>query len=66
MYKYQSEILKIPYTFLDTKKNALELAKFDDLINQRASEGWELVAQSFTGLEDITSTGILLTFRIDE
>ena len=65
MFEYKSEVLKIPYTMIYTnsKKKDLEVAKFDAIVNQRASEGWELVTHSFTGLQDISSTSILLTFR---
>ena len=65
MFEYKSEVIMIPYDmiYVKGKKFRSELAKFDAIVNQHASEGWELTAHSFTGLQDLAKTSLLMTFR---
>lgn len=65
MFEYKSEVIKIHIDMIygKSKNHESEIAKFNEIVNQRANDGWELVCHSFTGLQDLASTTILLTFR---
>ena len=62
--KYKSEILKVSFKLLKSSIREEEVHQLDELINKRASEGWELAAYTFSGGGDI-SKGILVTFKKD-
>ncbi|MCL2509872.1 MAG: DUF4177 domain-containing protein [Methanomassiliicoccaceae archaeon] len=62
---YKSEILRVTYKLITSSINDEEVAKMDELINQRRREGWELVTYSFMGGGGGSDfgRGILLTFK---
>ena len=43
MYIYKTEILTVSTKWFSDKANEDDIAMLDKLINERASEGWELV-----------------------
>lgn len=47
MYKYKTEILTVGTKWFSDKANSDDIAKLDELLNQRASEGWELVTYDY-------------------
>ena len=65
MFEYKSEIMKVRYDMLwpKSRQSESERDKFDAFINQKVAEGWELVCYSESGIQDTSSTTILLTFR---
>jgi hypothetical protein len=58
-------VLKISFKLFKASVNASEVGELDNLINKRASEGWELVTYSFMGGADNMANGVLLTFKKD-
>jgi len=67
MARYKSEVLKVTFKLIMSSINEEEVVKMDELINKRASEGWELVTYSFMGGGGGSDfgRGILLTFKKD-
>ena len=63
MAEYKTEILKVSYRLLKASIKEPEVKELDELINQRASEGWELVTYTFMGNNDSFSRGVLMTFK---
>jgi hypothetical protein len=68
MVEYRSEIMKVAWKMWSSSIKEKEMNEFDVLINQRASEGWELVAFAFMGggqggLGVDMGRGILVTFK---
>lgn len=63
MFEYKSEVLKISYKLLKASINDSEVVKLDELLNERAAEGWKLVTHSFMGGTDNMANGILITFK---
>jgi len=65
MLRYKSEIMKVSFKLVTSSINEEEMIKFDELINQRAKEGWELVSYSFMGGGGGSDfgRGILITFK---
>ena len=43
MYTYKTEILTVGTKWLSDKADANDIAMLDNLINERAADGWELV-----------------------
>ncbi len=43
MYTYRTEILPVSTKFFSYKADQKDISILDDLLNQRASEGWALV-----------------------
>lgn len=41
MYTYRTEILPVSTKFFSDKADQKDISILDDLLNQRASEGWE-------------------------
>ena len=67
MARYKSEVLKVSFKLITSSISESEVVKMDELINQRAKEGWELVTYSFMGGGGGSGLGggILLTFKKD-
>ena len=70
MTKYKSEIMKVKWKMFRSSITENESNEFDELINKRAEEGWELVAYAFMGggqggLGIDMGRGILITFKKD-
>lgn len=47
--EYKTEILETRVKWISDKEDAKDLLALDELINKRASEGWELVKYSYMG-----------------
>lgn len=62
MLKYQSEFVRIPFKILKKTMTENEVSKLDELINQRASEGWKLITYGAMMSDDLLSYTILITF----
>ncbi|MCL2712914.1 MAG: DUF4177 domain-containing protein [Methanomassiliicoccaceae archaeon] len=65
MTKYRSEILKVSFKIIKASIKEEEIALLDELINKRASEGWELVTYAFMGGDGSLGRGVLITFKKD-
>ena len=66
MVRYKSEVLKVSFKLITSSISEGEVVEMDELINQRAKEGWELVTYSFMGGGGSDfGRGILLTFKRD-
>jgi hypothetical protein len=65
MQKYKSEVLKVSFKFIKASIKEEEIELLDELINKRASEGWELVTYAFMGTEGSFNRGVLITFKKD-
>ncbi len=63
MYIYKSEILKVGSKLWSDKANEDDLVLLDELINQRASEGWELVTYDYMATSTQVRGAFVLTFR---
>jgi hypothetical protein len=60
MYEYKSEQVKLHFSIIKAGVKSEAISEYDDVLNKRASEGWELVSSSFVA--DIAGA-ILITFR---
>ena len=47
MYTYKTEILTVGTKWLSDKADANDIAMLDNLINERAADGWELVTYDY-------------------
>jgi len=66
MYEYKSEVFKTPSNIATAgvkKPKSEKIDELDQLINERASEGWELAFQSMALDSSLAQYSILLTFR---
>jgi hypothetical protein len=68
MAEYRSEIMKVAWKMWKSSIREEERNELDVLLNQRAAEGWELVAYTFMGggqggLGVDMGRGILVTFK---
>ena len=63
MYIYKSEILKVGSKLWSDKATEDDLVLLDELINQRASEGWELVTYDYMATSTQVRGAFVLTFR---
>ena len=63
MYIYKSEILKVGNKLWSDKADEDDLVLLDELINQRASEGWELVTYDYMATSTQIRGAFVLTFR---
>ena len=63
MARYKSEILRVSFKMMNASIGEDEIQHLDDLINRRASEGWDLVSYAFMGDAGNLGRGILLTFK---
>ncbi|MBR2748599.1 MAG: DUF4177 domain-containing protein [Firmicutes bacterium] len=66
MYTYRSEVLWVSSKWLSDKVNDEDVAKLDELINQRAREGWELVTYDYMATSVQVRGAFLLTFRREQ
>jgi len=63
MYEYKSEILSRGIRWTKGSASKVDAQKLDELLSERAAEGWELVTYVYTTeLLNLTAT-MLLTFR---
>lgn len=68
MYKYKSEIFRVSVKLFSDKANEKDIAELDELINQRAEEGWELATYDYMATSTQWAGAFVITFRkkIDE
>ena len=66
MFEYKNEIIKTYGRIVSKKlKNSeiCELEELDTIVNERASEGWELVSHSMAIDSSLANHNILLTYK---
>ena len=63
MYTYKSEILKVSIKWFSDKANSEDIAMLDKLINERTSEGWELVTYDYMATSTQIKGAFVVTFR---
>jgi len=62
MFEYKCEIFNASGKALSTIFKDKEVLAFNELLNERASEGWELVTYTFMGSLGAPN-GLLITYR---
>ena len=65
MYIYKTEILQVSTKVWSAKANENDAAKLDELLNLRASEGWELVTYDYMATDSQIKGAFIITFRKD-
>jgi hypothetical protein len=60
MYEYESEQVKLHFNLIKAGVNSKAISEYDEVLNRRAREGWELVTSSFVA--DVAGA-LLITFR---
>ena len=63
MYTYKTEILTVGTKWWTDKANDKDAAELDALLNQRASEGWELVTYDYMATSSQIKGAFIITFR---
>lgn len=63
MYIYKTEILTVSTKWFSDKANEDDIAMLDKLINERASEGWELATYDYMATSFQLRGAFLVTFR---
>lgn len=63
MYIYKSEILTVSTKWFSDKANESDIAKLDELINERAAEGWELVTYDYMATSVQVKGAFVITFK---
>ena len=63
MFEYKSEILKTGLKVVKDKANEADVAQFNDVFNEQAKEGWELVTYSYMSEVFGVRAALLATFR---
>lgn len=63
MYTYKSEILWVSNKWFSDKANENDVRELDELINQRAEEGWELVTYDYMATSIQLKGAFVITFR---
>ena len=63
MYIYKTEILTVSTKWFHDKANEDDIAMLDKLINERASEGWELATYDYMATSSQLRGAFLVTFR---
>lgn len=63
MYIYKTEILTVSTKWFSDKANEDDIAMLDKLINERASEGWELANYDYMATSFQMRGAFLVTFR---
>ena len=63
MYIYKTEILTVSTKWFSDKANEDDIAMLDKLINERASEGWELAPSDYMATSSQLTGAFLVTFR---
>ena len=63
MYTYKSEILWVSSKWFSDKANETDLAELDELLNERAAEGWELVTYDYMATSLQARGAFVITFR---
>ena len=63
MYTYKSEILWVSSKWFSDKANEKDLAELDELLNERAAEGWELVTYDYMATSLQARGAFVISFR---
>lgn len=63
MYTYKTEILTVGTKWLSDKADANDVAMLDNLINERAADGWELVTYDYMATSMQIKVAFVVTFR---
>ncbi len=63
MFQYRSEILVVSTKWFSDKANESDANELDALLNQRASEGWELVTYDYMATSLQVKGAFIVTFR---
>ena len=63
MYTYKTEILTVGTKWLSDKADANDIAMLDNLINERAADGWELVTYDYMATSMKIKGAFVVTFR---
>lgn len=63
MYEYKTEILYTELKWTSDKASQEDVNRLNDLFNQRAKEGWELVTYSYMATSLQIRGATLITFR---
>lgn len=63
MYTYRTENLPVSTKFFSDKADQKDISILDDLLNQRASEGWELVTYDYMATSMQIKGAFVVTFR---
>lgn len=63
MYTYKTEILTVGTKWLSDKADANDIAMLDNLINERAADGWELVTYDYMATSMQIKGAFVVTFR---
>ena len=63
---YKTEILKVGTKFWSDKANEKDASELDALLNQRESEGWELVTYDYMATSSQIRGAFIITFRKKE
>lgn len=63
MFEYKSEIIKTKTKWVSMKADENDVLALDALINERSSDGWELVTYSYMSTDAQLKGATLITFR---
>ena len=63
MFEYKTEVLSTGVKWFSDKANDADVLALDQLINKRASEGWELVTYSYMATSVQARGATLITFK---
>jgi len=63
MYTYKTEILPVSTKMWSDKANENDAHVLDELLNERASEGWELVTYDYMATSVQIRGAFIITFR---
>ena len=63
MYEYFTEILWVSTKFWSDKANENDAVELDNLLNERAKEGWELVTYDYMATSNQIKGAFIVTFR---
>lgn len=63
MYTYKTEILTVSTKWFSDKANLDDIAMLDNLINERATNGWELVTYNYMATSMQIKGAFVVTFR---
>ena len=63
MYTYKTEILMVGTKWFSDKADTNDIAVLDQLLNERAADGWELVTYDYMATSVQIKGGFVITFR---
>ncbi len=63
MYTYKTEILTVGTKWFSDKADEKDIAILDELVNQRAEDGWELVTYDYMATAAQIKGSFIVTFR---